>query len=150
MNTLAPTFIDMTHDNCHMAAALEHQLHMFPWSLKKFQDALSAGYPGWLMYQKESLIGYAVTMQILDEAHLLTIGIAEEHQSQGWGTKLLRFLFDWAHPLGAQSFFLEVRPSNTPALALYRRAGFETVGRRKNYYTDANGKEDALVMKAAI
>jgi ribosomal-protein-alanine N-acetyltransferase len=43
--------------------------------------------------------------------------------------------------------FLEVRPSNTPALALYQKAGFETIGRRKGYYPAADGREDALVMR---
>jgi len=47
---------------------------------------------------------------------------------------------------GAQRVFLEVRPSNTPALALYHREGFNEIGRRPRYYPAAQGREDAVVM----
>lgn len=140
----------MRTENLAQIAQMEASLHAFPWSERKFREALAAGYSGWQMYVGQTLVGYAVVMLVLDEAHLLTIGIASSHQNQGWGKILLRHLFDWSHPYGAQSFFLEVRPSNVAALALYRQAGFETVGRRKNYYEAPQGREDALVMKAAL
>lgn len=47
---------------------------------------------------------------------------------------------------GAQRVFLEVRPSNTPALALYHSEGFNEIGRRPRYYPAAQGREDAVVM----
>ena len=43
-----------------------------------------------------------------------------------------------------------MRPSNVSALALYQRAGFETIGRRKGYYPAAEGREDALVMSLKL
>jgi ribosomal-protein-alanine N-acetyltransferase len=46
--------------------------------------------------------------------------------------------------------FLEVRPSNAKALALYRRAGFQQVGRRRGYYPGENGREDALIMRLPL
>jgi len=55
-----------------------------------------------------------------------------------------------ARAAGGRQMFLEVRPSNAPALALYEKAGFATIGRRKGYYPAANGREDALVMRLPL
>ena len=60
--------------------------------------------------------------------------------------QLLRALVQLAADRGAQRVFLEVRPSNTPALALYHSEGFNEIGRRPRYYPAAQGREDAVVM----
>ena len=64
--------------------------------------------------------------------------------------RLLDHLGDVARTVGGRQMFLEVRPSNVAALALYARAGFETIGRRKGYYPAADGREDALVMRLPL
>jgi ribosomal-protein-alanine N-acetyltransferase len=58
----------------------------------------------------------------------------------------LEYLFDLARTHAVQVIFLEVRPSNLPALKLYRSAGFCEVGQRRDYYPAVKGREDALVM----
>jgi ribosomal-protein-alanine N-acetyltransferase len=61
---------------------------------------------------------------------------------------LLRQLFDEARRAGASQMFLEVRPTNTAAQALYGRHGFKAIGRRKGYYPASDGgREDAIVMR---
>ena len=72
------------------------------------------------------------------------IAVHPRVRSQGVGTRFLRFLLDYASSQGCREVTLEVRPSNDAALALYRKAGFIPVGRRKQYYTDTH--EDAIVM----
>ena len=69
---------------------------------------------------------------------------------QPLGRRLLDHLASTAREAGATQLFLEVRPSNAAALALYARAGFETIGRRKGYYPAAGGREDALVMRLPL
>jgi ribosomal-protein-alanine N-acetyltransferase len=59
---------------------------------------------------------------------------------------LLRALVGAARNLGAQRVFLEVRPSNPNAIALYHKEGFNEIGRRPRYYPARDGREDALVM----
>lgn len=131
-------------------AAREQELHLTPWSAGNFADSLEAGYSCWLALEDEIPVGYAVLMVVLDEAHLLDITVAATHQQRGVGRALLAFLFDRARLAGADQMFLEVRPSNTPARALYRKIGFEPIGRRKDYYPAAGGREDALVMRIAL
>ncbi|MBN8442993.1 MAG: ribosomal protein S18-alanine N-acetyltransferase [Dechloromonas sp.] len=140
----------MSEDDLDWVTAREQELHAFPWSRGNFADSLAAGYSCWVMTQLGRAVGYAVMMLILDEAHLLDICIVREAQGSGRGAALLAFLRSEARIRGATQFFLEVRPSNETALALYRKAGFEQVGRRRGYYPATGGREDAIVMRCAL
>jgi ribosomal-protein-alanine N-acetyltransferase len=66
-------------------AHLEKALYTFPWSLGNFRDSITAGYDCWTATHGETVIGYAVLMIALDEAHLLNIAVAAEWQNQGIG-----------------------------------------------------------------
>jgi ribosomal-protein-alanine N-acetyltransferase len=68
------------------------------------------------------------------------------HRQQGVGTTLLRALLATAEVAEVATLFLEVRPSNTAALRLYEKFGFNEVGVRNNYYPAKNGREDAIVL----
>lgn len=94
----------------------------------------------------DELAGYFVLMLAVDEAHLLTIAIAKSHQRQGLGARLLRQAMAIGLAGGATTLLLEVRPSNTKALAMYRHFGFAQIGVRRGYYPAAGGREDALVL----
>lgn len=134
-------------------AAREQELHLTPWSEGNFSDSLEAGYSCWLAHEDGAVqqpVAYAVLLVVLDEAHLLNITVAGAQQRRGVGGALLDFLFALARQAGAGQMFLEVRPSNEPARALYRRAGFQLIGRRKGYYPGPDGGEDALVMRLPL
>jgi ribosomal-protein-alanine N-acetyltransferase len=126
--------------------AIEVRGYPFPWTRGIFIDCLRAGYPGLAMERDGLLIGYGVLSIAADEAHVLNICIDPLAQSRGLGRQLLRALVQLAADRGAQRVFLEVRPSNTPALALYHSEGFNEIGRRPRYYPAAQGREDAVVM----
>ncbi len=64
----------------------------------------------------------------------------------GYGRQLLRALLQLARGRGVQRVFLEVRPSNRGAIALYHNEGFNEIGRRPRYYPARDGREDAIVM----
>ena len=81
-----------------------------------------------------------------DEAHVLNVCVAPEEQGRGQRRRLLRALLQQARTRGAQRVFLEVRPSNTGAIALYHAEGFNEIGRRPRYYPAKAGREDAIVM----
>ncbi|WP_211169208.1 ribosomal protein S18-alanine N-acetyltransferase [Aromatoleum toluvorans] len=129
----------------------ERELHAFPWSAGNFTDSLRAGYSCWVMRNGTGPVAYAVMLTVIDEAHLLNISVARAAQRRGIGSVLLDYLFAEARRVGAKQFFLEVRPTNAPALALYEGHGFAAVGRRKNYYPAPEGqREDAIVMRREL
>lgn len=129
----------------------EAELHAFPWTRGNFVDSLVAGYGAWILRDAAQPVAYAVMLTVVDEAHLLNISVARSAQRAGVGGRLLRQLFDEARERGASQLFLEVRPSNEAAIALYDRHGFEPIGRRRGYYPARDGgREDAIVMRREL
>jgi ribosomal-protein-alanine N-acetyltransferase len=130
--------------------AIERRAYAFPWTLGIFRDCLRAGYPAWVLEQEQGrelrIIGYGVLSVAADEAHVLNVCTAPEEQGHGHGRKLLRALVRHAQGRGAHRLFLEVRPSNPHAMALYHDEGFNEIGRRPRYYPAHHGREDAIVM----
>src|SRR5687767_12013717 len=90
------------------------------------------------------IVGFAGMWSMFDEAHITTIGVEPEMRGRGLGELLLIALADEAVRRGADWLTLEVRVSNVPAQALYRKYGFTVQGVRKRYYSDNN--EDAYIM----
>ena len=118
---------------------------------RQLSDSIRAGYLCKVAELEGEMVGYGVLMPSLDEAHLLTIGIAASQQRRGLGTALLGMLLELARAAGVRRVLLEVRPSNTPALALYRKNGFSQIGLRRGYYpADNNLREDAIVMERPL
>jgi ribosomal-protein-alanine N-acetyltransferase len=125
---------------------IELRAYPFPWTIGIFRDCLRAGYPAWVLEAGQRLIGYGVLSVAADEAHVLNVCVDPEDQGQGHGRRLLRGLERVARGLGVQRVFLEVRPSNPAAIALYHDEGFNEIGRRPRYYPAHEGREDAIVM----
>lgn len=126
--------------------AIEVRAYPFPWTRGIFRDCLLADYPAWVLEQGGRIVGYGVLSLAADEAHVLNVCAAPEVQGRGHGRRLLRSLLKIARARGAQRVFLEVRPSNAHAIALYHDEGFNEIGRRPRYYPAKDGREDALVM----
>jgi len=81
---------------------------------------------------------------IFDELHINTLAVAPDSRRQGLATTLLEHVLAEAARAGATKATLEVRASNTAALALYERLGFHVAARRPNYYTKP--EEDGLIL----
>jgi ribosomal-protein-alanine N-acetyltransferase len=126
--------------------AIELRAYPFPWTRGIFSDCLQAGYSAWVLQRSNELIGYAMLSIAADEAHVLNVCAAPEEQGHGHGRRLLRAMLQLARGRGVKRVFLEVRPSNTPAIGLYHDEGFNEIGRRPRYYPARNGREDAIVM----
>ncbi len=145
------TLRPMRHEDIEEVMRIEHGIYPYPWSAGNFSDSLDSGYVCKVAELDGAMVGYAVLMPLLDEANLLTIGIATEHQRRGLGEELLRSMMTLARDAGIRKMFLEVRPSNSAALALYRKCGFSEIGLRRAYYpADNNGREDAIVMERLL
>ena len=143
-------FRPMDESDLAWVAAQDVELYPFPWSAGHFADSISAGYGCWVMLDGAERVGYGVLMMVIDEAHILNISVVAARQKGGLGRRLLEHFATLARQAGARRLLLEVRPSNGPALALYERAGFQTIGRRKGYYPAVGGREDGLVMSLAL
>jgi len=142
----APILRPMREADLPAVMAIEQRAYAFPWTQGVFRDCLLANHPAWVLVEDGHVIGYAVLSVAADEAHVLNLCTAPEVQGRGHGRRLLRALLQLARGRGAQRMFLEVRPSNGPAIALYHDEGFNEIGRRPRYYPAREGREDALVM----
>ncbi|MGQ0443234.1 MAG: ribosomal protein S18-alanine N-acetyltransferase [Methylophilaceae bacterium] len=130
--------------------AIEPTIYSYPWSRGNFADSLHSGYSAWVLMLNSELIGYTLMMLVLDEAHLLNLSVAKPYQKQGWGRILLEFMVQRAKQTSAANMFLEVRPSNISAIALYENIGFCEMSIRRKYYPAQNGREDAILMGLAL
>lgn len=142
----APLIRAMREPDLEAVMSIERRGYPFPWTEGIFRDCLRVGYSCWVYTLDEVVRGYGVMSCAAGEAHVLNVCVAPEFQSRGIGERLMLHLIRQAGRLGADQLLLEVRPSNPPAIRLYQRLGFRQVGRRKDYYPDAQGREDALVM----
>lgn len=136
----------MTSSHLPAVAALEKLCFPAdPWSENIFRSALDSPDTAILLAEGEdgALLGYAVLYTVLDEGNLDNIAVAPEYRRRGVADALLSAVVGFSRERLAR-LFLEVRASNAPAIALYRKHGFVEVGRRKHYYTAP--REDAVLM----
>ncbi len=143
-------FTEFGKRDVEAVAAIEKEVYVFPWTAGNFQDSLDSGYLCMGAFVQDELVAYAVLMRALDEAHLLNLAVSNRWQRQGIAARFLEELIDRSRALGCGDFYLEVRPSNVAARALYERFGFRQAGLRKDYYPAVTGREDALFLSLNI
>ena len=151
-----PPFVDrpMTEADIPAVLAMEVDACLHPvhaWTADNYRSSLRAGY--WVRVRSDragQLVAVVVALDGAGEVHLLNIAVARAWHRRGVAQALLGVLAERCRQQGADTLWLEVRPSNAPAHALYLREGFEVVGRRKGYYPAPEGREDAIVMKRDI
>ena len=149
----ATTWRPLRADDLAYVAALEAQIHLAPWTLGNFRDALAAGYAARVAERGGRILAYGVLMLAPGEAQLLNLSVVPDSRREGLGRALLLQFMDDARRMSAEQIFLEVRVSNAPAIALYRSEGFAPIARRVSYYPPApitGMREDALVMRRAL
>jgi ribosomal-protein-alanine N-acetyltransferase len=146
----APVLAPMREQDLDEVLVIENAIYSHPWTRGNFADSIRAGYACMTWRLDGELVGYCVVLAAAGEAHLLNLSIAADWQRGGHGTALLREAAALARRLGAATIFLEVRPSNLGAQALYRRFGFRKVAVRRDYYPADRGREDALVLSLAL
>jgi len=125
--------------------AIEQRAYEFPWSRGIFSDCLLAGYYCAVLEADGVVSGYAIMSVAAAEGHILNLCVENRMRQRGFGRQLLNFLLSRVKAVNLERLFLEVRPSNAAAIALYEHAGFTRLGTRKDYYKAHDGREDALV-----
>jgi ribosomal-protein-alanine N-acetyltransferase len=122
--------------------SIERRSFPSPWSLAMFVLELSKPSGVCLAAtDDEQLCGYLICSRYDRVWHLMNVAVAPERRRMGVATKLISELFGQTGDLPCT---LEVRVSNTEAIAMYEGLGFRSAGVRPRYYQD-NG-EDALIM----
>jgi len=139
----------MTQDDLDSVLAIERKNYLFPWEEDIFTDCFTAGYSCWVCEYNDTILGYSLLSIAVGEAHILNISVDPVEKNQGIGRKMLENLIDVARGR-AETVFLEVRPSNTAAIALYEDVGFNEIGVRKGYYPAENGREDAIMLALTL
>lgn len=133
-------------DDLDAVVGIETAAYAFPWTLGIFSDCLRAGYECWVLCRGSEIVGYGILSIAAGEAHLLNVCVAPPLQGQGYGRHLVKRMIELARWHRVERIFLEVRPSNLAAVALYPTLGFNEIATRPNYYPTRNGREDAIVM----
>ena len=140
----------MREDDLDAVMQIEPTIYSHPWTRGNFSDSLNSGYSAWVLEQDNKMIGYALLMLVMDEAHLLNLSIAKPQQKRGLGRYLLEHMLNIAKTHKVTNMFLEVRPSNISAIALYESMGFSEMAVRRGYYPAKEGREDAVIMGLAL
>lgn len=142
----AITIAPMSRRHLDDVVRIEQLGHPTPWTRRLFEGELGRTDRAYVVARHhERIVGYAGLIVIVGEGHVATITVDPADRGRGIGRLLLLELFDEAIDRGVTDLTLEVRVSNEPALALYRRFGFAPAGVRRGYYGDG---EDALVLWA--
>ncbi len=136
----------MTAEDVEAVVKLERASYAFPWTPLVFSDCLRMGYYGFLLETEDGIQGYYMVSVAVHEGHLLNLCVADKLRGRGLGRQLLRHAMALFRAEQAETVFLEVRPSNKAAIALYESEGFVEIGIRKDYYRSSGDREDALIL----
>jgi [ribosomal protein S18]-alanine N-acetyltransferase len=142
-------------DESHIDSLLSIETSSFknPWGKLSFLDEISNPYSySYVLttpYKTDSqVIAYICLRQIIDELHVLKVAVKPTHRRKGIAYRFLTDCLCEISKKGVRTIFLEVRPSNTGGFLLYRKLGFNVIGKRPKYYTDTG--EDAVIMRKLL
>lgn len=129
---------------------IESSAHIAPWSKKIIHDCIMVGYPCFVLAKKRKVQGFSINRINGEDCHLLNLCIANDAQGKGFGQAMLLYVIEKIKTR-CKRLNLEVRPTNTIAIKLYKKHGFVQSGFKEGYYTDPNGStEDAIVLTKTL
>jgi len=129
--------------------SIEGTSYATPWSRDMFLEEMSNRIARQLVFNLDDLIiGYICFWQVLEESHVLNLGVHPEFRRHGYGTLIMNSLEKLCKSDHIERIILDVGRRNVSARNLYRKCGFKVIGFRKNYYTDIG--DDALVMEKRL
>lgn len=138
----------VTMTSCHVpqVAALEKECFSDPWSQRSVASELENPLALWLVWEEDGqVLGYVGSQTVLDETDMMNVAVSAQARRRGIAQALVEALVIQLKQRGSRCLVLEVRASNSPAIALYEKLGFRQVGRRPNYYS--HPKEDGLILR---
>lgn len=116
-----------------------------PWSERAFEEEINREISNlWALILRQRVYAYICFWMFDKEIHILNFAVHPQKRREGLGRHLLMMVIDTGAACGIEKIWLEVRPTNVPALSIYKKFGFKDVGRRVGYYSDS--REDAIIM----
>lgn len=143
------TITKATPDSIDSIVMLEQQCFSHPWSrndIAQYADRNDCLLLTAIINNR--VVGYIGMYSVLDEANITNVAVFSQYRSRGIGRALVEAMLESCRSAGLSTVMLEVRSGNLPAISLYEKCGFLTVGRRKNYYCDP--VDDAILMTADL
>jgi ribosomal-protein-alanine N-acetyltransferase len=140
----------MVRDDLALVSDIERRSYEFPWSHGVFRDCLLAGYNCVVIERGEVVVGYGILSIAAGEAHILNLCIDPHFRKLGYADRMLEEILVHTRQAEVSKIFLEVRPSNESAIALYQKNGFRQIAYRPAYYQAREGREDAAVLSKVI
>jgi ribosomal-protein-alanine N-acetyltransferase len=125
-------------------AILQQSPEAAAWSQESLLRLGSVAPTAWVAERDGVVAGFLIGRSAADEFEILNMAVSGVHRRQGIGSKLLESALEDSRKAGTARVYLEVRASNEPAIALYKRHGFTECGRRVRYYRDP--AEDAILL----
>ncbi len=139
----------MNEEDVPSVVAIEKTSFSLPWSETSFLNELHKQHAiSRVAVFNDTVVGYICAESVMDEGHILNLGIHPQHRKRGIATALVENILEDLKVRACRFLYLEVRASNFAAKRLYRSFGFVLVGTRKNYYVAPN--EDAVIMMLEI
>lgn len=149
-------FDTVSQDDIINILQIEEKSFSNPWSYTSFLDELhyDQAFIFAARHKKldgfEHIIAYICFRIVEGEMHILKIAVENKWRRHGVASRLLDNYLKDVVRRKVDAAFLEVRHSNIPAISFYDKLGFTLIGRRPNYYSNSNGKEDALLMMKVL
>lgn len=135
----------MTAQDLDDVSSLERSNFSTPWKREDFEDLLDKPDKGCMVaIAGNKTVGCVVYHNIVGDVDITNVQVDENFRRQGIAKELMMAAMDRARSVGGENFTLEVRASNTAAIALYKSLGFMPEGVRKNFYNHPT--EDALIL----
>ena len=137
-------FRRMTENDLDKVSAMEKEIFSMPWSKESFRESLLQNYSYFFVVEEGDILGYCGVHNFGGDGEITNVAVDKNARGQGVATKMLQYAMEETKKIGVEAFTLEVRVSNTNAIGLYEKLGFENKGIRKNFYE--NPVEDAMIM----
>ena len=141
---------EMTVKDISQAIEIENTCFSLPWSEKSFQESITREDTIFLVSEEQTSVitGYIGMYLSFDEGNITNVAVSPQYRKKGYGEALVSAAKEKAKEKQIEKIFLEVRVSNSPAISLYEKMGFENLGVRKNFYD--HPREDAYIMSCDI
>ena len=135
----------MTEEDTFAVSQIEQGIFSLPWSQKSFADACSNADNVYLVCETDGVIaGYCGMWTVLGEGNITNMAVSPDYRRRGIAQILMQAMEEYGEDKKVTSYFLEVRQSNAPAIALYEKMGYKNIGIRKRFYEKP--VEDAVIM----
>lgn len=141
-----PLIRPMVADDIPDILQYEGEAYPFPWTEGIFRDCMRVGHQCYVIELDGVLCGYSIYSVAVEECHILNICIGKAYRRRGLAQMFINSIIRHAASAGVKQVYLEVRPSNIAAVKLYESLHFRYLARRRDYYPDKGGREDALVL----